>query len=252
MAFTPAHVAAVLPLGRRLAARGSVLAAPLVIGSMAPDFPTYLPSPVTRDQTHSVVGVLTWSAIFGLLCLVLWDRVFCAPARDLAPSWVRRRLARRPRLLRLADLPAAYGMLVVGGLTHIFWDDFTHENGWFVLRSSLLNEHLGRWPVFEWLQLLTSVIGCAVVLGVELHVLASRSPAPYAPSRLAHKRALWAGLGVAYLVGFVVGSQTSLHPHQGYQVVKSGLVSGTVVLVLAGSVLAGLWWRAGSRSSTRV
>lgn len=252
MAFTPAHVAAVLPFSRRLALRGSVLVAPLVIGSMAPDFPTYLPSPVTRDQTHTVFGVLSWSAIFGLVCLVLWDRAFCAPARDLAPSWVRRRLVDPPRHLHLADLPAAYGMLVLGGLTHIFWDDFTHENGWFVLRSTLLREHLGRWPVFEWLQLLTSVIGCAIVLGAELHILASRSPAPYAASRLPHKRALWAGLGLAFLVGFVVGSQISRHPHQGYQVVKSGLTFGTVVLVLAVSVLAGLWWRAGSRSTTRV
>ena len=243
MAFTPAHVAAVLPVGRRLAGRGSVLLAPLVIGSMAPDFPTYLPSPVVRDQTHTIAGVLTYSALFGLACVLLWDRVFSSPTRDLAPAWVRRRLAPAPRHLRLADLPAAYLALVVGGLTHIFWDDFTHEGGWFVVRSSLLNEHLGRWPVFEWLQLGTSVVGCVVVAAYELRSLSGRTPAPYAVSRIRWKAPAWAALGAAYIAGSVVGAMTSPHPHQGYQVVKSGLTLGTAGAVIAMFVVAALWWR---------
>ncbi len=243
MAFTPAHVAAVLPAGRRLARRGSVLIPLLVIGSMAPDFPTYLPSPVTRAQTHSLVGVLTWSALFGLACAVLWDRALSAPTRDLAPAWVRRRLGPAPRHLRIADLPAAYGALAVGGLTHIVWDDFTHAGGWFVVRSALLEEQLGRWPVFEWLQLGTSVVGCAVVTAYELHALAVRSPRPYAASRVRWQHAALGGLGLAFGAGCVVGAMTSLPPGRIYQVLTSGLTLGAALLVAAVAVVAALWWR---------
>ena len=39
--------------------RGGLVPSALVIGSMAPDFPYYVPIPLGQAATHSVVGVPT-------------------------------------------------------------------------------------------------------------------------------------------------------------------------------------------------
>jgi hypothetical protein len=125
--FTLSHPAAVLPLtGTALPTAG------LVTGSLVPDLPLYAPhQPIDYPLTHSVVGVFTVDVVLGLVCVVAWWRLLGPAAQAAAPDPVRRRLAPRAPT-GLALVPA----LVIGALTHVGWDAFTHPGRWGVRHIS--------------------------------------------------------------------------------------------------------------------
>lgn len=68
MPFTPAHVAAVLPLRGRWGLPFAALAA----GSMSPDLPYFLPFTLTRAATHSIWSV-PLAVMIGAATHVAWD-----------------------------------------------------------------------------------------------------------------------------------------------------------------------------------
>jgi hypothetical protein len=159
--FTPSHVAALLPILRTpLPATG------LVIGSMVPDLPYFAPIGVSRGLTHSVVGVFTADLPMGLMVLVLWMLVFRAPVSDFAPKWLRARLPEMMPLLaaqRLRFALYSISAILIGIVTHLAWDSFTHPDGWLVLAFPLFQFGLGPFTVYRWLQYGSSIAGLTIV-----------------------------------------------------------------------------------------
>jgi hypothetical protein len=78
--FTASHAAAVLPF-----LRSPLPASALVIGSMAPDFPYYLPWS-TGWPTHTPLGVVTVDLAIGAVGWSLWHGVLAAPSLEHAPA----------------------------------------------------------------------------------------------------------------------------------------------------------------------
>jgi Domain of unknown function (DUF4184) len=166
--FTLSHPAAVLPLRTWTPALPFTA---LVIGSMTPDAEYYLPfEPFPRRLTHAFVGVPTVDLVIGIVTLVLVQLILAAPLAALLPevwgervrAWGRTGI---PRSARAAALTVV--ALIVGSATHVIWDSFTHINGQVVEHVPALRDQVGRYPVFQWLQLLSSVFGL-VVIGVSL------------------------------------------------------------------------------------
>ena len=90
MPFTPSHAAAVLPfLGTPLPASA------LVIGSVAPDLPYYLPVELPWD-THTASAVVTVDLLLGALAWVVWHALLAEPALAGAPGALRSRLTGVP------------------------------------------------------------------------------------------------------------------------------------------------------------
>lgn len=178
MPFTPAHAAAVLPLVRR----GRVLPPALVVGSMGPDLTFYLPLSAARAQSHSLAWAFTWTAALALAGWALWRWLLAAPVRDLMPAPVRARWApadpaRGPS--RTARLwLTAYGCVVAGTLTHLFWDGFTHHGDWAAGRLPVLHVVVAGLPVYAWLQWVSSALGLAAVVLYAAWHLARTAPRP--------------------------------------------------------------------------
>ena len=133
MPFTGSHPAAVLPF-----VRTALPTSALVAGSMAPDVPVFWHTGPRYGQTHTVTGVLTIDALLGGLLLLVWHVVLAAPARAAAPAALRARLPSRKRAF--PDLALGYLALVVGGFTHIGWDEFTHRDRAAVRRIGWLHQ----------------------------------------------------------------------------------------------------------------
>jgi membrane-bound metal-dependent hydrolase YbcI (DUF457 family) len=160
--FTISHAAAVLPLQR--ITRSRIPLAAMMIGSMAPDFAFFVPLDlVSRDFTHDFEGVLLFCWPVGLLLWLLFVKVLERPTIEILPSpWrerVPRSLAVTPRALLLASIG-----VVVGAITHIALDAFTHGGtpvgNLFPLLNSEAFEFRGRViHVFGVLQVLTSIVG---------------------------------------------------------------------------------------------
>ena len=244
MPFTPAHAVAVLPL-RRLP-----LSFPaLVAGSFAPDAPYYLYAldpPIEGEDTHDLVGIVIYALPTALVLLLLWH-VTAVPLLALAPAAVRRRLAGRLPGVRWSwvVLPSAW----LGALTHIAWDHWTHDYGWFVGQIDGLRQTVtGTIEVYAVLQQL-STVGGLTVLAIWLTRKFRRMPvgadvAAPVPSRV-RTLVLAATVSLAVLLAVVYALEAPEHSKPLRQVKATltsgteGLVAGLVVGLLAYSVL----WR---------
>ncbi len=157
MPFTPAHVAAVLPVVGR---RGRwVVPAAWVVGSMSPDLVYFTPAGWVRPLSHSLAGLLTLDPALGVLVLAAWWTLLGPAARDLLP---RRWRARTP--VPRAPSPDRWVWVLVGllggSVTHVAWDAFTHHDGAVVTRVPALGDPLlGGVPAYAVLQVLSGAVG---------------------------------------------------------------------------------------------
>ncbi|MFF7975412.1 DUF4184 family protein [Streptomyces sp. NPDC007905] len=187
MPFTLSHAAAVLPAIRRDGGgRARLVSSVLVAGSFAPDMPYYAASVVPGGMefgavTHSFAGVagvdvlITW-ALVALWLLVREPLVALLPRRRQGrPAALLRCGAPRARV-RAVALLRWYVSAVLGALTHVVWDAFTHHDRWGSRLVPALGRELAGMPLYTWLQYGTSALA-AVVIAVFLARALRRAPA---------------------------------------------------------------------------
>ena len=168
MPFTASHAAAVLPL-----LRTPPPASALVIGSMAPDFPFFLPvDPGLR--THTAAAIVTTDLLFGIPAWLLWHALLAAPALWAAPRALRARLTGvqlgvRVRLRDVRTGVLTVAALAVGSATHVLWDEFTHARRWGPAHIPALGETWWLMPGYRWLQYLGSLAGALILLAWLAH-----------------------------------------------------------------------------------
>lgn len=141
MPFPLAHPAAVLPL-RRFCPRGLSFPA-LIIGSLIPDM-GYVFTVVGIEMqrvSHQLAGVV-FCLPAGLLALWVFHRL-CPVAVGFLPEVYRRALL--PLCQRPLGSPVAIIVsLLIGTLTHLFLDSFTHKDGWMTEQLEFL-----QWPLYQ-------------------------------------------------------------------------------------------------------
>ncbi|MFI5981048.1 DUF4184 family protein [Streptomyces sp. NPDC051555] len=175
MPFTLSHAAAVLPALRRTGrARGPLVASALVLGSFAPDT-FYFADAVVQgvmvhgDFAHSAAGVLTLDAALTAALVGCW-LLLREPLVALLP---RRTRGRVHALVRGEDwrggrLPVLalrfYLSAVLGSLTHVMWDSFTHMDRWGMRMLPDLGRPLAfGLPLYTWLQYGSSALAAVTL-----------------------------------------------------------------------------------------
>ncbi len=164
MPFTPAHVAAVLPLRGRF----HLPFAALVAGSMSPDLTYFLPfgASISRRLTHSALSIVTWDLVFGLALWLVW-RGLAPILHDVAPTPIRERWR-----LPTGPMPQWWAValaVMIGAATHVVWDSFTHAGYWGSSLAPLAATYPSpRGPMagYRYLQYASGAIGFAIVLWV--------------------------------------------------------------------------------------
>lgn len=205
MPFTISHVAAVLPFSRFLR-HGKLLSA-AVIGSMVPDFGLFMPNHWSRYETHGIVPLFTFCLPVGMLCYWLFQLHIKPATLELLPGklydlWREDAVAAPWRSVR-QWLFAAIGILL-GALTHLVWDGFTHENGRGVrllgpLETAKVSVLGHEFDLYRFMQHASSVIGLAIVLVMLWIGLAKARGHPDTQPRLLARRERhwWFGAYVA-------------------------------------------------------
>ncbi|WP_406009569.1 DUF4184 family protein [Streptomyces sp. NBC_00637] len=205
MPFTLSHAAAVLPAVRADGTgRGSLVPGVLVAGSFAPDMTYYAASVLSGamrfgDVTHSLPGVFTVDVLIAWALVGLWLLVR-EPLVALLP---RSRQGRTAALTRCGAPRARvrpstavwwYVSAVLGALSHVVWDAFTHLDRWGMRLFPVLGEDVAGSPLYWYLQYGGSAVA-AVVLAVFVTYALRRTPAgePAGVPVLSARDRCWAG-----------------------------------------------------------
>lgn len=256
MPFTPSHAVVALPFVRTPLPFGAV-----AVGSMAPDVPLFFPVGVTYEQTHGFPSLLLVSVPVAVLLYLVWRVLLRPAARALLPTSIGSRLPtswdlRGPvpgdgtgsgtgpgigsgaHLARTA--PWALVALVLGVITHVLWDAFTHPDRFGSTLIPALAEQWGPLVGTQWAQYVSS-LGGLVVLGIAAvrylrrtpPLVASPTPGTVSTARIRH--VFWASLGAALVAGVVIvaatrGLPTDVHTAKSFTFF-AGTLAGALVLV---------------------
>lgn len=227
MPFTVSHAAAVLPLQRL-----KLPLTALMIGSMAPDFGYFFSHAASRSLTHSFTGLFLFSLPVGLAVWLFYVAILeKATITLLSDRWHTRFAhtdAITPALIARACLA-----ILLGAVTHLLWDSFTHRN---TFATDAVPALMGPTPGVSWLPIyhllhgLSSVVGL-VILAIWMHRL-HRQPArslirPYRIRERVRVGALWF-LGAASLLVALTDWWPYRHRRYDAQLFSSavGLMSG--------------------------
>ncbi len=169
MPFTISHAAAVIPF-KRISKNPLPLSA-LVIGSFSPDFKYFFPLTRLSIFSHTLSGVFLFCLPVSLLALGIFHAVVKEPLLYLLPGRIQKRLVANSTKFSFTPLNK-FAVLIIavilGALTHIIWDSFTHEHGrvvesWAVLNTTLFKVRSYEVKLFALLQHLSTIIGLGLL-----------------------------------------------------------------------------------------
>lgn len=191
MPFTPAHSAAVLPLiGRKYFS-----ATALVAGSIAPDFEYFLRLSVNSIHSHTIPGLFYFDVPVAILLGIIFHTIVKNNLFSNLPAFIRARFRETMTMDFMVSLRQNYLMIItsalIGATTHVFWDEFTHNKGYFaqtlpIYKGTFLPLFGVRWPLFFVLQHVSTLLGTIALLifilrkpAGELDSLRAGNPASY-------------------------------------------------------------------------
>lgn len=215
MPFTPSHAVVALPF-----IRTALVPAAIAIGAMTPDLPLFLRGLVVSYSFTHTVGNVVWTALLAFGLFLLWRVVLRPAVPELAPAALARRLPAEWADAGMSALRRAVGVgqrrgypvllavsFVLGVLSHIVWDLFTHEGRGGVLLVPALGAMWGPLPGYKWLQHGSSVIGLMIIAVWALLRLrrTARGPVPARVLPAWARIGWWASLPLILIAAWMIG-----------------------------------------------
>lgn len=169
MPFTFSHPAIVLPL--TYLPRQWFSLTGLVIGSLTPDFEYFLRMRIKSNYSHTLDGLFWFDLPLGLLLAFLFHNIVRDSLYDNLPTFLKSRFS----AFRQFDWNGYFKRnwlvvtisILIGAASHILWDSFTHDHGYFVQTIPTLQnsvDFLGRQiPILKILQHSSTLIGGSVI-----------------------------------------------------------------------------------------
>lgn len=204
MPFTPAHASIVLPLLRLKPQHVSATA--LVIGSVAPDFEYFLKMSVSSKYSHTILGILYFDIPLTVLLAFLFHGVVKENLISNLPAFFQYRFQNLLKLNFKDYFKTHYWIVLIsafiGSFSHIFWDAFTHNDGFFAQHISLYKHVVVpydgvQYPLFYALQNISTAVGLVIVIAYVLLLKPHKSMDVSKPSI-----AYW--LVMFFISGFVI------------------------------------------------
>ena len=168
MPFTFAHPAILFPL--RWVNKKYISLTGLVIGSMAPDFEYFIWMSPNADISHSVKGILLFNLPITFLLAFVFHIVIKKTLLYHSP-FINQRLL-NPSFDFTAYFKRKWMVFTISALigivTHLVWDGFTHAHGHFVQTNSYLHQKVNMGAIeirrcyIAWY--LSSIIGLFIVI----------------------------------------------------------------------------------------
>ncbi len=194
MPFTFAHPAYAFPL-KYISPKYYSLTG-LVLGSMAPDFEYFYHLEPYQSIGHSIWGLFIQAIPICILLAVMFHYLVKESLALHLPSLfnVNQRaynILGEWKLNSLHTWIIFLSSVIVGFISHVTTDAFTHAGGLFVVHFSFLREVIMfNLPVYKMLQYGLSLIGLFVILGVILYYLYRSNPSAKGMPKITRKQKL--------------------------------------------------------------
>jgi hypothetical protein len=159
MPFTISHTIVAFPI-KRLVRRLPLDA--LMIGATGPDLEYLYNLRVHGKYWHTLEGLLIGAVPVCLVLVFLWRKAVYQSILAMLPQ-----LREKGWVLSRMKAPIGYTVIavIIGGLTHIVWDAFTHFDGWGVeLFPQILLRRTPIEPSYALLQDFSSAFGLIVLI----------------------------------------------------------------------------------------
>ncbi len=205
MPFTPAHSAIVLPFVRLNPKY--VSATGLIVGSVAPDFEYFFKMSVSGVHGHTLWGLLYFDLPVSAFLALVFHLVVKQNLIDCLPAFFQKRF----RQLREVDFVkyvkrnylTFIGSALVGALSHIFWDGFTHSSGYFVNELPFYDGRSVpfegvRYPLWYALQHISTFVGLAII-AIYIWAMPKDDVVPVKPSGI-----YWLAVGLVVLIVILI------------------------------------------------
>jgi hypothetical protein len=189
MPFTPAHPAIVLPFLKIRPERISATA--LVIGSVAPDFEYFFKMSVSGQHGHTLLGILYFDIPVTITLSFLFHLVIKQNLIANLPKFLQSRFQSMLRFKFVGYFKKHFVVVIIsagiGSFSHIFWDAFTHNDGFFAQRISYYKYVVVpfdgvRYPLFYGLQHISTLVGLTIVVVYILFLKRDRNASFSKPS----------------------------------------------------------------------
>jgi len=233
MPLTPSHAAAALLL--RKVAPPLPLGA-LVIGSLSPDFEYLLRLAPRGSFAHSPVGLVLFCLPASLAVWVVYRTLMRPVVLELLPSGISARFDSRT-----AGWGLAAAAVLLGALSHVIWDAFTHANGLGVrLLPALASKALPSLvPELRWYKVLqhaSTALGALVIVWMTLRWWKHQTPEArrFLPGQARHT------VGVVSGLLFVAALTAALNGLRAVERGGAAMLGYTVVGAMIGFALAAL------------
>jgi Domain of unknown function (DUF4184) len=242
--FTPAHAVAVLPF------RKTRLNLPaMVVGSLSPDFEFFLRLAPGTDFGHSWLGILVLDLPLSLIVLWLYQSYLRHGLYAVAPRLFPFReetLKERPAFHGWKQLMLILVSILLGALTHILWDSFTHDNMWPYAHIAWLRigVHL---PLHHYMQIddvlqyLSSAVGVAILFMLWARWIRT-APRPV-PQPAAAFRELWIALIIMAAFAALLRAEIGIRNWQGHITIISETVVTFITALWIQLLIAGMVYR---------
>lgn len=168
MPFTFAHPAIVLPFYKKPKFFSMTT---LIIGSMSPDFEYFLRIKIKSDMSHTLLGIFYFDLPITLTVAFIFHFIIRNELIKNFPHFLYKRFAHYLNF-NWSEYCYHHWFIVItstliGALSHLGWDSFTHLTGFFVQHLPFLQQTLSLKntdiPIYQLLQHGSTLIGLSLI-----------------------------------------------------------------------------------------
>lgn len=211
----------------------------LVAGSVAPDFEYFLRLQIKSEYSHTIDGMFWFDLPLALVLAFLFHSFVRNPLIGNLPSWFRKRLTVFSSFSWAAHfrkhIPAVLISLLLGIFSHLFWDAFTHQQGYFVLKIPFLQKAIQLFgydvAIYHLFQHSCTVLGAIVILFAISRLPAD--PVSNGKMRPAYYGIILASTLLMIAAGYAAGKNYAVYG----ELIITGISGGLLGLILAGIAL---------------
>jgi hypothetical protein len=218
----------------------------LIIGTCAPDFEYFLRLAPHGRFGHTLPGVFVLTLPLALLILWLFNGVVRAPLVAMLPDAIQRRLTAPDRIYasRLAAFALAAASALLGIMTHLLWDSFTHVDTWPYLHWPFLSQTL-RLPVagsvqyYKVFQHGSTILGACILAAWFAHWYRTTAPSSRLDKKLRSSQKLTIAISI-FTIAFL-GSTLRAIIAARFPTVPTG--PGRFIGEVVVTFIALIWWQ---------